>query len=393
MAGPITWRTVMGQSLAEAGRPMEAAQRSISSALTGLGSLVSEQQQLNQNAVDAGREANVQAFLERLQGAQSVDDVAALKSSGELDTLRSALTPKDLVRVRGAEDARATALMQQAAAQRTFASQEAAAKAAPIKDQVLTLFQSGDPANRAKAQELIAANPQFQWADTIKTMADFDAQKQQRDFAAQMNPLRLQEAQSNIAAAAANREASVEQRNAAKLAQEAAMAAAKLEQERQYLKETGNEYADGLLTPDRAPELLEFMTKNGIGDDVGERQAVIKRFLEMNGKVEIDRIKEVVGKDGKVKYEKVKDSVPISFARAREAIAGSKDQMVNLWNQGYANTAESNLKASLKATMPMQTVDGRAYTQNKAAFDYDQYMENRNGAVKAAPVVGKPKTK
>ena len=400
MAEPITWRTVMGASLADASRPLEAAQRSINSGISGLASLVSDQQQVAQNAVDRTNEANVQAFLDRIQGAQSVDDVNALKQSGELDALRAALTPKDLARVRGAEDLRTKSLMDQLTSKRNFESAEAAAKAAPIRDQAMSLFLSNNPVKMAQAKQIIEANPQIQWADTLKTMNELQAQAQDRQHRAQLQPLQLEAQKLTIDKAKEEQTNSREDRAARKLQEAAAAEQERIQREQQFLKESGNEYAEGLFTPERSNDLMEFMTKYNIGDDVGERQAVIKRLLDMREGLEVERVKQVVDakgkpvlKNGQPTFEVVKDRIPLSFARAKQAVLGSQDQLFNWWNQGYADSAEENLRASLRATMPMETQDGRSYMQNKAAFDFDQYMQNRKGAATTGKVVGKPKEK
>jgi hypothetical protein len=368
----------MGASLSEASRPMEAAQRAIQGGIGGLQTLVADQQQIAQAGVDRGNEANVQKFLDRLQGARTPEEVLALQQTGELDTLRSALTPKDLARVRGAEETRAASLMQQLTAKSTFETQQAAAKAAPIKDQIMSMYMTGDPAQQARAKELFAANPNIPGgAELVKSMNAFDQDKATRDFQAKLNPLKLQEAELSIEN---NKSSAAYQEEQRKLLadQRAAQATQnRLQAEAQFLRETGNVYADGVFNPNDTQALHEMMVKAGIGDDPGERQAVIERLSKI-----ANQELEYRDADGKIR----KQSIPVPMSLARQAILGSKDQMFNLWNQGYANTMEKNLRASMRAGL-----ENKDAPKNQVVKDFEAYMLNRMGVVAAPPVTGSGK--
>lgn len=166
MATPITWQNVQGRSLAEAATPLQYAAQNIGSAFDKLGGVYKDYQAQQQKQIDLADEANVQNLLERLQGAGSVDDVAALRASGELDSLRAALKPKDLAKVRGAEDARVTALMQQTTAKNTFDDTVAKRAAEPILEQFRLAGLNGDEATQAR---LLAENPNIRgWATAVE---------------------------------------------------------------------------------------------------------------------------------------------------------------------------------------------------------------------------------
>lgn len=406
MAGPITWRTVMGASLADASRPLEAAQRSINSGISGLASLVSDQQQVAQNAVDRTNEANVQAFLDRIQGAQSVDEVNALKQSGELDALRAALTPKDLVRVRGAEDIRTKSLMDQLTSKRNFESAEAAAKAAPIRDQAMSLFLSNDPVKMAQAKQIIEANPQIQWADTLKTMNELQAQAQERQHRAQLQPLQLEAQRLTIDTTKENLTNSREDRAARKAAEATAAAQAVIDRNLETLRKTGNPYAlAGVWTEDRAPELMEFLTKNNVGTPE-KRQAMVNRLIKMGNQLEVEsqvEIKDAKGK-GTGKYQTVKEAMPIPFGTVMQAALASEDELLPFftgsltlgdnntfwgWNEGRANNLEKNLKALAKQQVQGVREDGKPLP--KLAWDYQKYFEQVQEKSRLAPAVGKAK--
>ena len=376
MAGPITWRTVMGASLSEASRPMEAAQRAIQGGISGLQSLVEQGQEIAQNGIDRTNEANVQAFLDRLQGARTLEEVAALQQSGALDPLKAALAPKDLARVRGAEDARAATLMQQITAKNTFEAQQAAAKAAPIKDQALSLYMTGDPQKQAQARALLEANPGIPQADVMRAMVEFDAAKSNRDTQAALNPLRVEEAQLNIKNSRTNAAYTEEQRKQLADQRVAMQEQARLAAERQLLVDTGNVYADGLYDPNDSADLMKLMADTGIGDDAGERQAIIKRLSKL-AEMEVESL----GEDGKV----VKRKVPLPKSLVRQAILGSSDQWVNMWNQGFANSMEKNLRDALKVSR-----DSAGRLRNPVVEDFDRMMTNRLGVSQLPPVLGKP---
>ena len=395
MAGPITWRTVQGASLADASRPLEVAQRTISGAFDSLGGLVKEQQAINQATIDREDDANVQSFLNRLQAVKSPEEMAALQASGELGTMMSALKPKQQAMVRGADDVRTNSLMQQVTARNAFETQAKTAQYAPIKDRALSLSMAGD---KAGALALLEQNPGMPGQADIHRAITTDDQSRMRwdrdrkkwswedanqKHTESLRSLQRDQAEESLAASRENREVSRENRELLADQREAATAAAKLEAERQFLKDSGNIYSEGVLTANDSQELMEMMVKNGIGDDNGERQAIIKRLLDMG---ELDA--KYIGEDGKPSSKKI----PIPKGLAKQAILGSQDQWVNGWNQGFANSAEENLRNSLLGVREMTTPDGRPYKQNSAVFDYDAYMQNRVGAAKTpAPVATKRK--
>lgn len=127
MASPITWQNVQGRSLAEAAIPMQAASQSILGGFDRLGKVFDQYQGMEQKKLDLADEANVQGFLDRLQRAGSPEEVAALQASGELERYTSAINnPANLAKLRGAGDARTTALMQQLGARQEFGDKQLA---------------------------------------------------------------------------------------------------------------------------------------------------------------------------------------------------------------------------------------------------------------------------
>lgn len=372
MTEPITWRSIRGPSLAEASRPLEAAQQSITGAFDKFASMLREREAVNQGVLDRDNEAKVQTFLDRLQGAATPEQVAALKASGELDTLRAALKPADLARVRGAEEARTTALRQGIVAENVFSDQIQARQRAPLINEAKMFVANND---RAGLQSFLAKHDlgdeatfltQLNAAEQAKK--EFGWKEGNQKHVEALRPLDLQSRRLGIEASQEQAAASKEQRELAVEQRAAAKAAAGAQAQAQLLKDTGNVYAEGIFTPEKSQELLELMKNLEIGDDVGERQAVIKRLTKVADQ-ELEYWDEATKSTKKV-------TVPVPMSLAKQAILGSQDQMFNRWNQGYANSMEDNLRKAMRQNIEMNDATGKPIGQNKAVFDFQQYMES-----------------
>jgi hypothetical protein len=358
---------------------MEAAQRAIQGGIGGLQTLVADQQQIAQAGVDRGNEANVQKFLDRLQGARTPEEVLALQQTGELDTLRSVLTPKDLARVRGAEETRAASLMQQLTAKSTFETQQAAAKAAPIKDQILSMYMTGDPAQQARAKELFVANPNIPGgAELVKSMNDFDQVKATRDFQAQLNPLKLQAERQNLESSKSNAAYQEEQRQM--LADERAAKAiqAKLDAETKNLRDNNNIYADGVLQAGDSQELSDALMKAGVKDP-GERTDIIKAIFE-------NATYTTEGTDAK--GNRIKQTVPLPKKVAMDAAMSA----YNGWFSTAGGSAKDAIKKLMSEVREYELDGGGKAKLSKAAVDFRNY-EDLLQRRQAAPVVVPGKSK
>ena len=161
-------------------------------------------------------------------------------------------------------------------------------------------------------------------------------------------------------------------------------AAAKAAGEISLLRDAGNVYVDGVFNPNDTQSINEFMVKNGIGNDADARAAIIKRISNLGGEYELDYV------DGNNKLAKKK--VPIPLSLVKQAILGASGGF--LWNtdDDFADSAEENLRKSLRTVSEQQLGDGRVYKQNKAVFDFDQYVKARvNSSENPAPGTKKPK--
>lgn len=184
MASPITWQNVNGRSLAEASAPLQAASQAILGGFDRLAGVADGYGKLQQTLLDKQEETNVQGFLERLQRAQSPDEVAKLQASGELEALRSTLRPGSLARVRGEEDARIASLMQQTTAKNTFANSQADFAAEPIRQAYRVAVLNRDEATQKAIRE---ANPNLRGLDRLLD----EERKLERTFAEQVRADRM----------------------------------------------------------------------------------------------------------------------------------------------------------------------------------------------------------
>jgi hypothetical protein len=217
MAGPITWRTVNGPSLAEAGRPMESAQRSFDNAFTGLGGVLKQQEATDQANWNQVRENNTQDFLNKLYSAQGADGFKALQDSGELDRMLAANGAQiDRAAARSAMDGRLGTLQQRDVAginykntmddnaqapevrriqMLTLTNPDAAAAELAAKPDLRAAVQlaQGIDARKQTLTDRDRANTRFTW--------DTDAQKWKADDAAQkelLRPFEVQAAQLGV---------------------------------------------------------------------------------------------------------------------------------------------------------------------------------------------------
>lgn len=185
MAAPITWQTINSPSSALAAVPMESAAKLILGGFDRAGKALEGYNTQQQAIEDRGADAQVQNFLERLQRARSPEDVAALQASGELDTLRAGLRPQDLAKVRGAEDARMSSLMQQTTAKNTFDDVAAKRAADPVFEQYRLAGLNGDEATQA---ELLKANPQLRWSSEVEKDKALERKMKDQAFADELAP-------------------------------------------------------------------------------------------------------------------------------------------------------------------------------------------------------------
>jgi hypothetical protein len=397
MAGPITWRTVNGPSLAEAGRPMESAQRSFDNAFTGLGGVLKQQEATDQANWNQIKENNTQDFLNKLYSAQGAEGFKALQDSGELDRMLAANGAQiDRAAARSALDGRLATLQQRDVAginykntmddaaqapevrrisMLTLTDPDAAAAELAAKPDLRAAVQlaQGIDARKQTLTDRDRANTRFTW--------DTDAQKWKADDAAQkelLRPFEVQAAQSKLDTEAQQRAASRAQ--AALAGAQATALTSKAEEDaaarraaadRQILANAlkDNPFANGVLNPGSSEELAKLAnnTKLGSGGSPEKLAKTMERLTKLaNEGIEIT----TRGPDGKP----IKTKVPVPLDLAKAALLGSTDTLLS-WNEGYADTFEDTIRKRMTAVTSVPSPNGGApVAVNPYVQGYSQYQ-------------------
>lgn len=392
MAGPITWRNVEAANTAPALRAMEGASSSVNSSFDIFNKLIQQRQAIDQNNVMAVDEAGKQAYLDTLQGAATPEQVEALR--GNLEAQRAGLSATARAAIRGAADARLTGVRQQVVAGQQYQDSEDARRDRPREREVLALLGRGQYDGAATlANGLANPGPLLNTVNVARQAAIKLRSEQEKTAAEQVrlaaeHPVKLAQmvaatdasraaidASKLTTAAAASRMVNDDEDRAK--AQAAAQAQSKLN----LLRDAGNVFVDGVFNPSDTVGLNEFMVKNGIGNDADARSAIINRISKLGGEVDLEYV------DGKNKLAKKKIPIPLSLVK--QALLGASGGF--LWNtdDDYADSAEENLKSSLRALSEQTLPDGRAYKQNKAVFDFDQYIQTKLNVAENPGATGK----
>lgn len=360
MGQPIRWDNVGGANLSEASRPLEAAQRSFLGAFDTVGNALQQRQTIEDQNWQNTKSNNTNAYLDAVSRLSTPEQLVAAKAQGgALDQLRSQFGNQvDANAIRGAVDARTAAVQQQAMQDITYKNALADQNSHPYLDAYHAAAQKGDQAGMdAAAKAYQAAGGRdlgglYDYAtQTTRATQNFNLgqDKGKQEIAASKANILNAQAQTRIAAGnlAVNQGQLNEMRTQNQFSRDtelqnrdAARRAGMVSALYKGLDQQGNMYTEGEYNGKQSGELTQEMIKSGIGDSQGERGAIIDRANEMFRKG-VD-IKDSNGNKYTIR------NIPLSAVRA--AILGSKDQMLNSWNQGWANTFEKNLKDILSQT-------------------------------------------
>lgn len=410
MAGPITWRTVNGPSLAEAGRPLESAQRSFDSAFTGLGGVLKQAEATDTANWNQAKENNTQNFLNQLYAVQGAEGFKALQDSGELDRMLAANGAQiDRAAARSAMDGRLSTLQQRDKQGWEFANAALDQQESPVVNQVKGLLAQG---NLEGAKPLIASLSARGQATMLGALDQRERQlverargdtefgwkgaeeafkQQQRPLALaieqgkvdsiplQQDQLRAQINSSNASAAASNESVLTSRANRDRVEAEAEKA--------RDLKKLGaaldgNLYKEGVFKDADTVDLAKLMKDTGVGGtggDAGEKRTKIIDRVNSLAKTGI----EIKGPDGKPV------TVPLPLGAVKASILGSSNTLLS-WNEGYADSFEKNLKARMQAVYNKPGADGKPMAANKAVDDYQAFQAIMRGTAEIAPA---PSTK
>jgi hypothetical protein len=402
MATPITWRNVDGANLDGAQRGMFYAGHQFNAGFDKLGEVLKNREAMDVANWEAQKANNTAAFMQQMRQYQTPEALAAAQASGALDPSRYQ-AQIDQPLVGAAMDARKPILQQRIIADIQHKDATNAAADAPINDQIrmlrlvgkdaeadalmVTLNRQAPAAEFADAfkQKLVergyAHNTEGRAADASNRAASTEA----RAITAQEDLLRnsastraLQESQTAAAKQAleVSKTTAAAQAKAAETALRVARDAAILE---------GSPYANGVYNPatDAGP-LMELMVKQGIGDSPEERTAIIRRISE-NASYKVKKV---------VNGKTISTTVPLPKALVIQSVLGAKDQGMNWWNEGWANTVEKNLKASLDATEIGVDANGVGELQNKVVNGHQLYLQLQKNNIEDPSAAGKaPKGK
>lgn len=160
MAQPITWQNVNGPNLAEALRPLQAAQNSIGGAFTSLGDILKERTAIEAaNAVQTNKN-NVQSYLDEVarQGA-TPEQLQASIQSGQLEKLRASFGggADFKAATRGAAENLLADRYKQVQAATEFGNTMLNEKTAPIMDRFKQAAITGDEAGKEAARAAYTA--------------------------------------------------------------------------------------------------------------------------------------------------------------------------------------------------------------------------------------------
>lgn len=155
MANPITWQNVNGPNLAEALRPLQAAQGSFNGAFAGLGDILKERTAIEAaNAVQVNKN-NVQSYLDEVarQGA-TPEQLQASIQSGQLEKLRASFGggADFKAATRGAAESLLADRYKQVQAATEFGNTMLNEKTAPIMDRFKQATLREDEVGKEKAR-------------------------------------------------------------------------------------------------------------------------------------------------------------------------------------------------------------------------------------------------
>lgn len=155
MATPITWQNVNGPSLADALRPMEAAQRSFNGAFEGIGGLVKSREKVNDDNWLNTKLNRTNAALNKITAFSSPEEYAAAQKAGLLQTLVEG-GQIDETAVRAAADSRLGVLQGRAEQGIRYDNMSRDQRESGIRDEIASMINSGNPALIAQGKQRLA---------------------------------------------------------------------------------------------------------------------------------------------------------------------------------------------------------------------------------------------
>jgi len=356
MSRPITWQNIQGPAANSIGaeRGYNFAAEGITDGLDRLAKIFTNQEALASAAQERDREAQALGFKDMLGQARTVQDLDALRASGQLDAAYNALDPRTRAKVFGAADARRAGLIQDTTNNDAFQQQQLDKTQAPIVDQIRTAIERRD---FAAANALMEANPglrntsalasalrqgergvvteqrqdeQFRWQQSEERRKDEEAmRKSWRDAEEnELRRLRILEAkrvEANYPAEDAAR----------KLTAATAARTAELDRRDQARRADGNVYTlgGGIYGPQHSANVAKILTDAKVEPD---KAAEIIRAIAGY------RYVQEVTENGK----KLEREIPLPLAVVEEAVRGLNES-ASLWGTNKPRDVIRAIKAQM----------------------------------------------
>lgn len=379
MGTPITWQNVTGPSLAQAGIPLESAQKSFTSASDIFNNLIKKQEDTDKANWEQGKINTTENLLNKIAAAKTVNDFNALQQSGQIENeMANAGAQVDRAAIRNALDGRLTTLQGRDKEAWAFQNALLTHQDEPKVNEAKGLLAQGKV---EQAKGIIASlSPQGQAqmygeADARERL-QIDRMRQDKEFnwKTERHPLEIAQLNAQIAASNASTANNIQN---TKFAKE--------DHDRTTLANTNatamvnNVYRNGGLTSGNIALIMDEARKLNVaaGSSQNEHlQSITQKLSQMaNDGVEIN----VVDKDGSHKVR-----VPIPFDVARAAVLGSQNEAMDYtlgigkWNSGYGRSTENNINTALeklKVFAQKTEKDGTTtIADSPLARDYSQYL-------------------
>ncbi len=170
----ITWQNVNGVSLADAMRPLDAAQRSFNGMFEGLQGVIKDREVVDSRNMAVMKQNNTQSYLDQVAAlGQTPEALQAAIKSGAIDKLKASFGPNiDHAAVRGAPEALLDQRYKQIKQATDFNNFMVDEKERPIRDQYKAAVMSG---NKTLQDQLQQANPNLRnWAELLQTQRNVD---------------------------------------------------------------------------------------------------------------------------------------------------------------------------------------------------------------------------
>jgi hypothetical protein len=356
MAGPITWRTVNGPSLAEASRPLEAAQRAFDTAFTGLGGALKQWDAGQKDIWKQQDAAATQDVLGQIYRAKTVEEFNALRDSGALDQATAANGAViDRAAVNALADGRPDTLQQRDLRGLKYGEERLGIEQAGATAEGLALAQKQDP---VAINAWLAANPQNRrMAEVLglnrtvqQSVEDQTFQRNQdtragnaEARAAEVQLITLAKLKDDLLNGPSARAAQAAQiavanenilKSRADRANSEAQAAKALEVQRLGVALKGNMYEEGVYRDSNTVDLAKIMKDYDFASKNNDTGAIRSEVTSRLNKLARDGIK-VKGPDGK------EETIPIPLGAVKAALLASNGDY--LFDGKYADTFEKEL--------------------------------------------------